>query len=156
MSWLDKGNNVVVCLKHVITRYEFIIADNKKWKTVRSWPSDPLNSWHSPGVNSRQTHQPMLDWCWATVYDDGPISSQHWNSVTYLLGYHPLYTVSSTDTVYMRISKVSFNMFSLNKWTEHYANLVCLHIQAKLVVGVICQHSQYVLLIWNWICERKI
>ena len=31
----------------------------------------------------------MLDWCWSTVYDDGPTSSRLWSSILCLLGACP-------------------------------------------------------------------
>ena len=49
---------------------------------VKTGPSEP--SWPAFAVAAAQqirANQPMLAWCWATVYDDGSTLSQHWFSV---------------------------------------------------------------------------
>ena len=91
-------------------------------------PSTPASSRHQPNVSrdlgistvtriiktNPQDFDPMLVWCWTTVFDGCPASNQHWLKVSCLLGW-----LHDPDSKYCVSSGQDFFRHAENINSEH-------------------------------------
>ena len=123
------------------------IIGSSTLRLVQCWRHWPCNITSLCHLHANTEHGPMMAWFWVSVCDAGPDLSQHWATVSWLLGYCP--DTESTKQIFQKQ-----NLVNEKSWTASHSCYQIVwyplfvffyiklyrHIQFKWIPNVYLQH----------------